>query len=292
MKDNKKSKRYSNCSDQKYLIACDLDGTLLNDDSELSKLTIAGVKKIVDAGHLFCIVTGRPVNGALNYYNQLKLNSIMITQNGACISKPCDMSFQPIIIGFSFEICKKIFMNKVLMSYVKNALIQGVNKCWFWKDIETNKVTGKMLEIFHLNNKDLNTLHGNLNKIDTDITSILFHVDIEHDFHTLLYEIKSIAPTLVVRSWSLKSDGVIVEINSDFASKGTAVKYLSSYYGIPRERCLAIGDGDNDVEMLTYAIGFATKDASDPARLSSRFMTKHSNNDDGVVRELAKFLKI
>jgi hydroxymethylpyrimidine pyrophosphatase-like HAD family hydrolase len=72
-----------------------------------------------------------------------------------------------------------------------------------------------------------------------------------------------------------------------------ALKYLSSYYGIPLENCLAFGDGDNDAEMLRTAFfGFAMKNGSTTAKLSARYMTQNTNNQDGVALELKKFFDL
>ena len=53
-----------------YIIFCDLDGTLLNKKSEISKESEAYIKKIVAAGNLFVIATGRPYAGSIRFYNQ------------------------------------------------------------------------------------------------------------------------------------------------------------------------------------------------------------------------------
>lgn len=279
----------------KYLIACDLDGTLLKEYSFISEFTAKVIKRVIDEGHIFCIVTGRPFRGSFDFYNQLSLDTIMINQNGSYITNPSDIKFTPIIQTFNISIAIKLFSNKIIKSFTMNALIEGVNKGWMLKkpeDIETKKM---MFEMFHLEDRDITIINDNLECLDTDISSILIHINkIDFlDFNLLLYEIKNIAPTLVVRNWSLKNNGNIIEINSDYASKRNALKYLSSYYGIPRENCIAIGDGDNDVGMLSYASwGFALKNASQAACLAARYMTKFTNDDDGVAKELLEFLKI
>ncbi|MDE7433894.1 MAG: HAD-IIB family hydrolase [Mycoplasmoidaceae bacterium] len=88
----------------------------------------------------------------------------------------------------------------------------------------------------------------------------------------------------------MQSSRTVIEINSIFSSKGMALKYLSSYYGIPLENCIAFGDGDNDSEMLRSAhYGYAMKNGSMSAKLSARFLTEKSNTEDGVAHEINKF---
>jgi len=72
-----------------------------------------------------------------------------------------------------------------------------------------------------------------------------------------------------------------------------ALRYLSSYYGIPLENCFAFGDGDNDAEMLKTAyFGFAMKNASNTAKLIAKNITEKTNNDNGEAHELAKIFDI
>lgn len=127
---NKKNdyRTYANRDDPKYLIACDLDGTLLNNESELSALTIKSIKKIIDNGHKVCLVTGRPLRGCIDFYKKLNLDTVLVTQNGSYITNPSDKKFIPIINAFCIKIFKDIFTNEVIMKYTKNALIEGVNK--------------------------------------------------------------------------------------------------------------------------------------------------------------------
>ncbi len=280
---------------EKFLIACDLDGTLLKNYEEITKYTEDVIKKVIKNGHIFCLVTGRPYRGSYNFYNQLKLDTILVNQNGSYITNPTDEKFVPIIQTFQKRICHEILKNNVIKKFIKNALIEGVNKGWLLNKIDDNLTKMELFNMFHIKDRDISIINNNIEEIDTDISSILLHIDQKdlENFNILLFEIKKIAPTLVVRNWSLKNNGSIIEINSDFASKRNALKFLSSYYGIPPENCIALGDGDNDASMLDYATwGFAMKNASQAARLSARYMTSYSSDEDGVAKELEKFLKI
>ncbi|MGL4951321.1 MAG: Cof-type HAD-IIB family hydrolase [Mycoplasma sp.] len=279
----------------KKLICVDLDGTLLNSKGEITQKTVDGIKKISNKDHVVCLVTGRPLRGSIDIYNQLGLKTIMVNQNGSLLTNPCDPHFKPIEIGFSNLILKEIISNKVLQQYINNAMIEGLDKIWLWKsgDREENWFE-KMKDIFHISNEDIEIINEDFKSVTTDISSILLQVDNLDNLNSIIYEIKNISPTLIVRTWSLfHSDGIIIEINSEFASKKMALKYLCSYYGIPKEQCIAFGDGDNDVGMLeTAAWSFALKNASPAPILVARYLTKHTNDDDGVVRELFRLLQL
>ena len=44
-----------------------------------------------------------------------------------------------------------------------------------------------------------------------------------------------------------------IEINGASVNKGKAMEWLCGYLGIGREATLAIGDGDNDMQMIGFA---------------------------------------
>ena len=67
------------------LVVSDLDGTLLNDDSEVSNETIQAIKKLKDNGVEFAIATGRSFNSANKIRKKIGLEIYLICNNGANI---------------------------------------------------------------------------------------------------------------------------------------------------------------------------------------------------------------
>lgn len=237
-------------NDECFLIACDLDGTLLNSNGELSTNTIRGIKEVSKKGHIVCLITGRPYDGAIKIYNQLGLKTIMANQNGSFISIPHDKNYIPIAMGFSKMILKQILENRILKNVMHNTLIEGMGVAWLWNKASDEILHG-MKDMFHLDGRIVENANEDFSKITTDIASLLFEIKSIDNLNSIIYEIKNIAPTLIVRNWSLPNkDSFIIEVNTQFATKQTAIRYISSYYGIPKERWIAFGDGDNDVEML------------------------------------------
>ncbi|HCK0311243.1 TPA: HAD-IIB family hydrolase, partial [Listeria innocua] len=79
----------------------------------------------------------------------------------------------------------------------------------------------------------------------------------------------------------------ILPANSD---KKTAVEALGKYYGIPRERIITFGDGENDIGMLQYAgTGVAMANASDNVKAAANQLTD-TNEADGVYKFLKEFI--
>ena len=73
---------------EKKLIAIDLDGTTLNNNSELTQETIDTLHAVKNLGHEVAIVTGRPYRNSKQYYDQLNLGGPIANFNGALCHIP------------------------------------------------------------------------------------------------------------------------------------------------------------------------------------------------------------
>ncbi len=93
--------------------------------------------------------------------------------------------------------------------------------------------------------------------------------------------------TKQVKNISVTSSGnKYIEIRPKNSDKGNALRIVSEHLDIDRNEILAIGDNDNDVEMLTYSgVGVCMSDASNYAKESSDFIT-NSGAFEGVLEVL------
>lgn len=70
------------------LLVSDLDGTLLDDDHNISSDNKDAIKKLEDAGGLFTFATGRMENSTIQYIEELEIDIPVIVYNGAGIYDP------------------------------------------------------------------------------------------------------------------------------------------------------------------------------------------------------------
>ena len=85
----------------------------------------------------------------------------------------------------------------------------------------------------------------------------------------------------------------MIEVNSRYANKGSALKFISSYYGIPFNEIYVFGDGDNDMEMMKLSSkAFAMKNSVTAVKLLSYKLTPKTNDENGVALALQKEFKI
>ncbi len=280
---------------KRYLILSDLDGTLLNNKSELDKLTIDVIRELIRKGHVFCLLTGRPPETSLWVYEQLGLKHLLSNHNGSYIWHPKNPEFKALSFSFSFDVIKKILKQKVIKKSARNIVILN-NKGAFVSHFPT---TTKEKEWYYQN------LHicdnGHLFKIEPDfsnvkgidVQTVILMLSDTSKLDDIMYLFHLHSQTLTARFWRESRNGLVIEINSQFACKGKSIEFISNYYGITLNHCISFGDGDNDVEMLTTAWhGFAMKNATRTAKIYARYITEHDNDNCGVARELIKFFKL
>ncbi|HJT54959.1 MAG TPA: Cof-type HAD-IIB family hydrolase [Ktedonobacteraceae bacterium] len=72
-------------------------------------------------------------------------------------------------------------------------------------------------------------------------------------------------------------------------SKASGVKALAAHFGIPLEQVMALGDNNNDIEMLrSVGWGVAMGQASDTVKAAARAVTG-SNLEDGVALAIERY---
>lgn len=82
----------------------------------------------------------------------------------------------------------------------------------------------------------------------------------------------------------------MVEILPPGASKGAGVAWLLQRLGVDPGACMAMGDGENDVEMLRLVgLGVAMGNAVEAASAAADAHTA-PNDEDGVARAIEKYV--
>ncbi|CAN0336513.1 unnamed protein product [Hapterophycus canaliculatus] len=83
----------------------------------------------------------------------------------------------------------------------------------------------------------------------------------------------------------------MLEVLPPGASKGHGVEVLLKHLGIDPLHLMALGDAENDVEMLRLAgVGVCVGNASPPAKAAARFMAP-TNAEDGSAVAMERLLR-
>lgn len=245
-----------------HAIFTDLDGTLLNDEKEIGNYTKEVIKKYKNDINIIP-TSARSFNRIKPYLEELGLLdnfNYTICFNGALIvnNKGVELFSSHISKSTMQELMNLIDKYNIeWMIYTKNELfkrrkIEDINK--FIKDNDTFKLIGTSSE----------------EKID----------EIRKELSVMNDKLE------ITTSMS----GRLVIVNKG-STKATAVEKIMARLNIGRENIIAIGDGENDIEMIKNAgYGVAMLNAPEAVKKTARMITKYTNNEDGVGKIIEEIL--
>ena len=258
------------------LIAADMDGTLLNDDSELSQRTKAAILQTVESGAIFVTATGRPLQGAKMVNSLISRDMPVIVLNGAAVfmweSREC--LFRKYL---DIELAKEVYDIAASSSIpVISWTVEGL-----WASCECD-MTVRYRDFYGIEMRIINSIDE---LADEGLYKLLW-LDSPENITRLQAEMREYFHG---RLNCHASRPFMLEFVSLTADKGSAMAELGSIYGIGRSEMIAIGDGFNDISMLEYAgLGVAMENAPDEVKAVCGHVTL-SNNDDGAALVMEKY---
>jgi 5-amino-6-(5-phospho-D-ribitylamino)uracil phosphatase len=265
-----------------YLIALDLDGTLLTDDKKISRKTKEALFSLMEKGHHVCISTGRPYRSSNMYYEELGLKSPIVNFNGAFVHHPHDASFGIHHSPLELDVAKRII--RACESFqVKNIMVEILDDVYLKKHDEV------IVDTFLMNESPLHV--GDLHRsLQNNPTAILVHPEDHHIEELRSMLVKEHAEVVDQRVWAAPWN--IIEVIRSGISKATGLEKIADYYDIPRERVIAFGDEDNDFEMIEYAgHGVAMGNGIRDLKARADHVTL-SNEEDGIAHFLKNTLHL
>lgn len=265
------------------LIATDLDGTLVTDDKNLTDRTVENVKKALKKNVKIMITSARAFYRLERYIDELDLrkeNQYTICFNGAIIvenitgkvlySKNLDKEEVSELIGLGKQ------LNVPIMLYSKNAN---------WVE-EMPEVIQK-----NKNSKGMNIKIENFDKIDFNEEENYIYKIVFMDKPEKIIEIrKNLSKEIIDKYEVTSSVPEYIEFVKKGIKKSKAIKFIMDKCKIKQKEIMAIGDGENDVEMLRFAgLGVAMENANNYVKENADYITT-SNNNDGVGKVIEKFI--
>ena len=263
------------------LIAIDLDGTLLNSDHEMTERTEKVLKAALDKGIRVIIATGKTFLSSRHIVKRLGTNTPGIYNQGT-------ITFNSDGTVHSQQVIDKVTARQVITYAEDRGYIVGV---YSGTRILVRKLTQRMQELTTYFHEPMPEAVGPLqNILDTTPINkiIIFYPHDPRRVQALRWQLS----TQIDKGTRLLSAGIPdeLELLPTGASKGSALKVLLKEMGIPASQVMALGDGENDVEMLELAgIGVAMGNASDHVKAIANVTTK-TNDEDGVAEAVEKYV--
>ena len=265
-----------------HLIVLDLDGTLLTDQQKISEKTKQTLFKAKEAGHQVMIATGRPFRASHLYYNELMLTTPIVNFNGALIHHPKNNHWKPVHSPIDLSVVHDV-VDSIEKYQYENLIAEVMDDVFIHVEDQT------MMNIFKMGDPQvtIGNLKGNLTE---NPTSLLIHAE-ENNVPIIRDHLEDIHAELIDhRRWGAPFH--IVEIVRKGLNKAVGISLVAKEMGIPRERIIAFGDEDNDLEMIDYAgVGVAMSNGIDQLKNIANEITL-SNNEDGIAKILIERLKL
>lgn len=267
----------------KKLIAIDLDGTTLNQDSMITSKTKETLKKAINAGHHVSIATGRPFRMSHQFYQQLELTTPMVNFNGALVHIPnqhWDGERETLI---NREIAFEILSQKKQLNL---DFIAAENRDTFFID-SFDFFDEKIFASSRQGEKNLLSPKN----LTTNPTSLLVRTDKRFAGAVSAELTRQFGSYVDVRTWG--GPTAILEIVSKGIQKAKGVQEIANYLSIDQKDVIAFGDEHNDLELLDYAgWGVAMANGTDQLKGIANDVTPLSNQEDGLAVYLEKLLKL
>lgn len=263
------------------LLVMDLDGTLLDSSERISDTTIQAIRRAKDLGVKTAIATGRVLPEAQFAIDLAGIEDYLIEMNGSKITDLRTQEIlydQPMPSDFAAEIIDYLGEDYVYQLYTD----QGV----FCTEYSFPRLESAGMSSHYLTMFGTQIQQADQAKLKT-LRSYKFLV-IEKDSvqeTRLAKKVETIPQLDFVNSLPNYHEVVLARMN-----KGVALEKLSTLLDIPPEHMLAIGDSNNDREMLNY-VGVSAVLANGNQKLKEEIgVVFPSNDNDGVRHVIEAFI--
>jgi hypothetical protein len=271
------------------LLALDADGTVLDPAGELRSTVRQAVVAVQQRGLRVVLCTGRRFRTARPLAQELQLHTPLVVHNGALMKDPVTgetlyQTYMP--IGLYQQALRHLRPLGAPMVYIdafheqidiltedmerahpfqREYLQDNLAYCRIVRDIDTPPPCGVIMTSIMADKASLQTSYS-------QITAALG---------------KQARVNMLMNK---NYQGYILEILHPTASKWKALRQLAAREGIPPKAIIAVGDDDNDLEMIRHAgLGIAMGNAEETIKAVADYVTD-SNAEDGLVQALERFV--
>ncbi len=262
----------------KTIVLSDMDGTLLNSKKQINDIDRKAIEKFTSLGGKFTVATGRTIQTFKRYQRMLELQMPVIMYNGAMIY---DYSAEKVLYSQSLpEISREITAE--VMNFMPECGGEVL------RTDGTYVFSNNKYEQLHTDLCGIEPEYMEVNEIpDGDWLKVLFALAPER---ISLLEDKIYRLGYYEYADFVRSADIFLEMLPKGISKGSALNEYRKLDGMKDFTFIAVGDFDNDIEMIQSAdIGVCPANAEESVRSISDIVL-NSTNDEGAVAELINYI--
>lgn len=290
------------------LLALDMDGTLLNENKEISKENIIAIKKAKQLGVKIVIASGRTIQGIEKYLEELDLlseDNYCVVCSGAIVmnnTKEKIIQSDPLSyeeFTYVFELVKQLHIT--LNMYSDESILIHSSNYYSRFDAIANNIP---LQIMDFNSLDKNTLITKIMLINEDLSIVeemqaLFPniileesgIIAKEDYNKELFKDISKLPKRFLEKFNVsKVTPFNVEVMKKSSNKRSGLEKIAEQFKIKPCEIICIGDSGNDKQMIEYAgLGVAMGNAFQEIKEIADYVTL-TNEENGVAHVIEKFI--
>lgn len=253
----------------KVLLITDMDGTFLPASKKPSEKNLDSIIKFQNRGGKFSIATGRSLQASQQYFNDFEVNCPIIMCNGGMVYDihSNKQVYDVYLPAKAREITKRILLDNPSVG------------------CEVLRVDGVYVPSY----TDMEKKHCEICKVTPKICSV---EDIPDNWYKVLFtnvpeDLKDLIDYTYNANFS-DVDFVIsapqyFEMLPQNISKGTALKEMVKQCKMTDYTVVAVGDYNNDIEMLKYAdVGFCPTNATDDVKKAADIVLDVSCEEDAI----------
>ncbi|HEM5704203.1 TPA: HAD family phosphatase [Streptococcus suis] len=265
------------------LIALDMDGTLLNEKKELMQPQIDAIHQAVEAGVKIVLCTGRPLAGVKPFVEQLGFateEEFIIVNNGCSTHSTKDWS----LIDWEELSISDI---DYLSTFIENDDVQISlfdEEDYFVLAEKANARVNLDAGLVGMTPQPIvlkEAQSGQHRFFEAMFVGEKEHIDAFENQHN---------PVLSQHYSTVRSQDYLLEILPNGASKASGLKKLADRLGILPEEIMAMGDANNDLEMIEFAgLGIAMGNANEQVKAIAQDITD-TNENNGVAKAIEKHI--
>lgn len=273
------------------LVALDLDGTLFDNSSRISKHNLTAIRSITDKGIHVVISTGRPFEGipfdqikgtGINYAITANGSGIYEISTGKCLYENA-MDEELVTPILNFLLTRDIHMDAFIggKGYTPIQCVETAQKLTVPSSIKNYIITTRT----RLDNI-LQFIHENQLKVQKMTLNFYPAAD------GTLIDRETVRKFLVSNPSITTVCGGYnnLEFTRADANKGVGLRKLAEILGVNPDATMAIGDTENDLAIIEAAgIGVAMGNATDAVKARADYVTT-TNTKDGVAAAIEHFI--
>ena len=268
------------------ILFSDIDDTLLNKDKSISRENRNLIVKMLEQGHYFVAVTGKPIAVARQVVRNLGLTMpgcYMLAFNGAIIY---DCAADRALAEYTLPLD---IVREVIEEADRKGIYVQTYQNRYILTREHSKELDFYLEEAKMKYKLVPDIFSYLEKEPYKVLAV--SLDGQEPLLELKKNFREKHPELEKRCSIFFSNEEYLEFCPKDINKGTGVKYLSQFLNIPLEDTVAVGDAGNDIPMIEVAhVGAAVKNAVPELKEAADYVTEKDHEESAVAEVIKRFI--